>query len=82
MGHCLVVLALMVYVYTHYYGSSSMVKGMQTMRSVACQSYFGIGDDNVAALEAQWSINVGVCTGPLTFQIGLRQLGGPVLDTC
>ena len=28
LGHCLVVLALVVYVYTHYYGSSSMVKGM------------------------------------------------------
>ena len=44
LGHCLVVVALVVYVYSHYYGCSSMVKGMQRMRSVACQPYFGIGE--------------------------------------
>ena len=40
------------------------------------------GNDNVPAPEALWSIYVWIWTGPLTFQLDLTHLGGPVLATC
>ena len=75
----LFVVALVVYDYTHYHGGSSMAKAMQRIRPVACQSEFGIGNDNVPAPDPQWSSYVGILTGPLTFQIDLTDLAGPSL---
>ena len=72
-------LALVLYAYTPYYGCSSMAKGMQTLRPVACQPEFGTGNDNVPAPEPQWSSYLGLLTGPLPLQIDLTDLAGPSL---